>query len=193
MFPNGWHWHWCLFSGEMVGSLAFPFPKIAGANGPGAGMQSNDFSLPTKRYILQNMGPLPYFLRQQAERSHCHQKAATPPLKEPGPIMLTRSPGQRIKQSMMGKKKTKNLSIDYLWKMFYELHFVNKEILFRKGSTLFCSKYMFTSLDQVTSKKLRGKPFLGMNSSGDKYKPCTQDSDEKVVCWGPGEEGALRM
>ena len=91
------------------------------------------------------------------------------------------------------KKKTKNLSIDYLWKMFYELHFVNKEILFRKGSTLFCSKYVFTSLDQVTSKKLRGKPFLGMNSSGDKYKPCTQDGDEKAVCWGPGEEGALRM
>lgn len=91
------------------------------------------------------------------------------------------------------KKKTKNLSIDYLWKMFYELHFVNKEILFRKGSTLFCSKYMFTSLDQVTSKKLRGKPFLGMNSSRDKCKPCTQVGDEKVVCWGPGEEGALRM
>ena len=48
---------------------------------------------------------------------------------------------------------------------------VNKDILFQKEAPLFCPKYVITSLDQVTSRTLRRKSAMGVNSSKDKRQP----------------------
>lgn len=45
-------------------------------------MQSDSFSLPTKRCILQDMGTLPHFLWQLAERSHGYGERVIAPLQE---------------------------------------------------------------------------------------------------------------